>query len=157
MKIYIYIITFISLLVMQVESAKCDENKLLSDSTKSQDTVKVEKKAIFPEDFNGVDSEPKIDIWKLSSYVVYPEEARKAGIEGKVSIAVFVLKDGTATKEYIEYSDNSLLNESAMKAIKEYFKENKIIPAISKGKSVDCWTLIPISYKLRPLKETKQE
>lgn len=99
-----------------------------------------------PEEFIAVEREPGVDINAISRNVIYPEEAIKEGIEGKVIIKVLVLKDGSIKNPIVEYSDNSKLNQSAIDAI---MLLKTITPAEQKGKPVDCWVSIPINFKLK--------
>ena len=86
------------------------------------------------------------DLGKLQKNITYPEIARKAGIEGRVIIRVLVGADGKARKTLIESSDNEMLNEAAVKAIKDY---GLFTPAKQNGQSIMCWVSIPINFRLR--------
>src|SRR3989339_552456 len=55
-----------------------------------------------PWEFVAVEKEPYIDLAELQKKIVYPEMARRAGIEGKVIVRVYVGKDGTPVKTLIE-------------------------------------------------------
>lgn len=108
--------------------------------------VQVREELPDPDDFIAVEKEPAVDIVAIQKLVEYPELARKAGIEGRVIVKVLVRKDGSIQKPFVEYSDNSMLNNSALSAIQ---KAGKIPPAIQNGQPVDCWVSIPINFKLR--------
>jgi protein TonB len=108
--------------------------------------VQVREEIPDPDDFIAVEKEPAVDIVSLQKLVEYPELARKAGIEGRVIIRVFVRKDGSVVKPFVEFSDNSMLDKSALSAISKY---GKINPAIQNGQPVDCWVSIPITFRLR--------
>ena len=120
----------------------------ISANTAQTQTDSISNKNQEPgiDDFIQVEKEPSIDLNRLTSLVYYPEEARLAGVEGKVVIRVLVNKDGSLRKIMVEYSDNALLNESAKCAVKKY---GRFEPAIQKGKPIACWVSIPIEYKLR--------
>ncbi|TAL69700.1 MAG: energy transducer TonB [Bacteroidetes bacterium] len=98
-----------------------------------------------PWEFVAVEKEPYIDLTELQKKIVYPEMARRAGIEGKVVVRVFVGKDGRPTKTIIEASDNELLNDAAKSAI----MKSVFTPAIQNGSPVSLWVSIPINFKLR--------
>lgn len=108
--------------------------------------VQVREELPDPDDFIAVEKEPAVDIVAIQKLVEYPELARKAGIEGRVIVKVLVRKDGSIQKPFVEYSDNTMLNNSALSAIQ---KAGKIPPAIQNGQPVDCWVSIPINFKLR--------
>ncbi|MFY7997031.1 MAG: energy transducer TonB [Candidatus Kapaibacteriota bacterium] len=96
-------------------------------------------------DFVPVEKEPYIDIRDLQKRVVYPDIAKRAGIEGKVNIRVLVGKNGMPKKSLIESSDSDLLNEAAVKAV----MKSIFTPAIQNNQPIDCWVSIPIVFRLR--------
>jgi protein TonB len=96
-------------------------------------------------DFVPVEKEPYIDIKELQRKVVYPELAKRAGIEGKVNIRVLVGKNGVPKKNLIESTDSELLNDAAVKAV----MSSVFTPAIQNNQPIDCWVSIPIVFRLR--------
>lgn len=116
------------------------------DKTTTKVDVKVKEKEPEPDEFIPVEKEPGVDYARLQSLVVYPDLAKRAGIEGRVTIRVLIDKDGSVRKYFIEDSDNSLLNEAAENAIKAY---GKFKPAIQNQEPIMCWISIPIQFKLR--------
>lgn len=99
-----------------------------------------------PDEFIPVEKEPSLDYDKLKRSVQYPDIARRAGVEGKVIVRVLVDKSGKVKKTMIEYTDSELLNESAVKAIRDY---GTFTPAIQNGQPITCWVSIPITFQLR--------
>lgn len=100
-----------------------------------------------PEDvFIPVEKQPSLDIVKLQKLVKYPELAKKVGIEGRVIIKVLVGIDGKVLKRRVEYTDNTLLNDEALKAIDNY---GKLEPAKQNDQPVACWVSIPITFRLK--------
>lgn len=97
------------------------------------------------EEFVKVDSEPYIDLYKLAKNVVYPKDAKSAGIEGEVIVRVLVSPKGECEECFVESSTNKIFNESALEAV----KKTEFTPAVSNGKKVYCWISIPIQYKLK--------
>ncbi|MBN1338457.1 MAG: energy transducer TonB [Bacteroidales bacterium] len=73
---------------------------------------------------------------------VYPEEAKKAGIKGKVYIKVFIDKEGKA-KETIILQGINELNAAAIQAV----KEAKYGPAKLNGKPVGIWVNLSIEFE----------
>ena len=100
---------------------------------------------IPPDDFVAVEVEPYIDLTELQRRVVYSEMARRAGVEGKVIVRVLVGKDGKPLKSIVEFSDNELLNGSAVKAV----MSSIFTPARQNGNPVALWVNIPINFRLR--------
>lgn len=97
-----------------------------------------------PDEFIPAEKYPECDMGALRKSIVYPEDARRKGIEGEVIVRALIDEEGKQTKTLIEHSDNSLLNDAALNAV----KQTKFTPAIQKGKSIKCWVSIPIRFKL---------
>ncbi len=108
-------------------------------------TLKLRNEAGENDFFKKEDKEPQIDLGRLTKLVEYPELARKASAEGVVVVRVFINSEGDATKVTVEHSDNSLLNEAAINAVKKY---GKMHPAYLDGKPVESWVSIPIRFRL---------
>ncbi|MFA5511103.1 MAG: TonB family protein [Candidatus Kapaibacterium sp.] len=96
--------------------------------------------------FIAVEKEPQVDLAKLQKSIVYPEMARRAGIEGRVIVRVLVGNDGKARRAVVEDTDNVMLNDAAIKAINDY---GLFTPAIQNGQAITCWVSIPITFRLR--------
>ncbi len=110
--------------------------------------IKIEQKEEIPDEdaFIPVEKQPDVDLGRLQKCVEYPELARKAGIEGEVLINVLVGADGKVRRTSIIKSDNEILNNSAIKAVKDC---GVFTPAIQNGQPIICWVAIPIKFKLR--------
>lgn len=80
----------------------------------------------------------------IQKLVVYPEEAKKNKIEGKVFIHAFIDEKGSVVKVQVLKGVNEL-NEAAMKAV----KETKFTPAKMKGKAVKSQVTVPIFFRLQ--------
>lgn len=120
----------------QVQDIDLGEKKL--------DVGKIEDEPGIDE-FIPVEKEPVVDLVALQKSIVYPEMARKAGIEGQVIVRVLVGKDGKPKKAVVQYTDSKMLDKAAKKAVmKQIFT-----PAIQNGKPITCWVSIPIKFKLR--------
>ncbi|MFH1051474.1 MAG: TonB family protein [bacterium] len=89
--------------------------------------------------------DPVFDMKEIQKNLIYPEDARKAGIEGKVVIRTLIEKDGSPTKIQVVFSDNSLLDSAAIKAI----LLTKFVPATVGGKATASWVTIPVVFKLK--------
>ncbi len=74
---------------------------------------------------------------------IYPEEAKKAKIEGSVVIRIFINEKGVVTKTSIKEGIPEL-NNAAIEAV----KKAKFSPAKHKGKKVGIWVPMKINFKL---------
>ena len=75
---------------------------------------------------------------------VYPEEAKKNKITGKVFVKVLIDKSGTPTKAIVIRSDSELFNQSAVDAA----LKSKFTPATNKGEAIAVWIVLPYKYQL---------
>jgi protein TonB len=96
-------------------------------------------------EFMPVDKEPYIDLAELQKRIVYPEIARRAGVEGSVTIRVLVDKKGSPKKYIIEATDSDLLNKAAVDAV----MSSRFTPAIQGNQPLDCWISIPINFRMK--------
>lgn len=76
--------------------------------------------------------------------VVYPVDAKKDKIEGKVFVRAHINEKGEVTEVKIEKGDNKLLIDAAVKAI----KATKFTAGELKGKKVKAEVVVPIVFKL---------
>lgn len=75
----------------------------------------------------------------------YPQEARSAGVEGRVILDVVVDANGKVSEaEIAESSGNEALDEAALKAIKKWSFE----PGQKDGQEAACRVKIPVEFKL---------
>ncbi len=96
-------------------------------------------------EFVPVEKEPQVDLAELQRRIVYPEVARKAGIEGQVIVRVLVDKNGKPKQAVIQHSDSQMLDQSAKDAV----MKSVFTPAIQNGQPITCWVSIPIKFRLR--------
>lgn len=77
--------------------------------------------------------------------LVYPEEAKKAGIEGKVVIKAFIDSTGKVTETVVVkgFPDTGL-DQAAIEAL----KKTRWNPAIKEGKLIGVWVTIPLNFCL---------
>lgn len=87
---------------------------------------------------------PTVDNKELGSNVRYPEEARKNGIEGNVTVSAWIDEDGRVIKTRIDASDNELLSQAAADAV----RATRFTPGSQDGKKLRLWVSIVISFKL---------
>jgi len=75
---------------------------------------------------------------------VYPDSAKKKGLEGTVYVQVFVDTAGMPTKAKVVKSDNPLFDRPSLDAIRNW----RFTPAQVGGKPVGVWVTVPFRYKL---------
>ncbi len=80
----------------------------------------------------------------IQKNIVYPEIAKRAGIEGKVFIKVFLDEKGNVIRVEVIKGIGAGCDESAVKAV----EKAKFTPGIKDGKPVKTQVAIPIMFKL---------
>lgn len=73
----------------------------------------------------------------------YPDEARKAGVEGTVMVQALIGKQGDVEEVYVTRSIPALDAAAATAVLEWRFK-----PARSKGEPVTVWVAVPVKFKL---------
>lgn len=96
--------------------------------------VKVEE---MPEPIDGIKS--------IQEKIIYPEIAKRAGIEGKVFVMAFINETGHVDDVKIIKGIGAGCDEAALNAV----KETKFTPGKQKGKPVKTQVSIPIVFKLQ--------
>jgi TonB family protein len=97
-----------------------------------------------PDEFISLTVEPTFDYAEFVGRIVYPEEARKNGIEGRVLVRVLIDTTGTAVKFRIDHSDNAIFDTTAVDAV----MRTKFTPAMQNEKAVTAWVTVPINFKI---------
>lgn len=92
-------------------------------------------------------------IMGIQKNVVYPENARKNGISGKVIVEATIDENGNVVKTKILKSADASLDEAAVKAI----ENTKFTPAKKDNKTVKMIVAIPIMFKLDSDKKKSQK
>jgi protein TonB len=89
--------------------------------------------------------EPMGGIKAIQEKIVYPEIAKRAGVEGKVYVLAFVDESGTVTKAQIIKGIGAGCDEAALNAV----LGTKFKPGKQRGKPVRVQVSIPIIFKLQ--------
>lgn len=89
--------------------------------------------------------EPIGGIKAIQEKIVYPEIAKRAGVEGKVYILAFVDESGTVTKANVLKGIGAGCDEAALDAV----KKTKFKPGKQRGKPVNVQVSIPVVFKLQ--------
>ncbi len=103
-----------------------------------------------PQDFVAADQEPTV-IKKVEP--VYPELARKAGLEGKVWVKIWVDTAGKPRDVVILKSDSDIFNQVSIDAAKQFL----FTPAYVKDKPVSVWVSVPFKFALSDKSGSKPE
>ena len=118
---------------------------MLNDTVVHGDTAKVPHPTKDdPYAFAPVDVEPKPKD-DFRAHLVYPPEAKRRGIEGRVDLRFKILENGRVGKIVVERSTHQLLNRAAVEAI----KRTTFTPAVKGGKPVAVWTSLSVDFRMR--------
>ena len=89
--------------------------------------------------------EPIGGIKGIQEKIVYPEIAKRAGVEGKVYVLAFVDESGTVTKAQVLKGIGAGCDEAALDAV----QKTRFKPGKQRGKPVKVQVSIPIIFKLQ--------
>ncbi len=95
-----------------------------------------------PDTFFVVEKDP---VPVQQAWPLYPEIARRAGIEGTVWVKILVGTDGRAKKAIVIKSDNEIFNENAIEAALHWL----FTPAMMNNGPVKVWAAVPFRFKLK--------
>ena len=83
----------------------------------------------------------------FSENINYPEEAAKAGVQGRVFVRFVVHKDGSiSSPEILRSSGNELLDTEALRVVSSMPKWK---PGMQGGKAVNVWFTLPVIFRLQ--------
>lgn len=97
---------------------------------------------LYAQDKAAVDVAP---VPKKQVQATYPEDAKKAGIEGVVYVQANVDEKGNVTKASVTKSDAPALNNAALEAVRKW----TFTPAMKDKKPVATTVTIPFKFKLQ--------
>ncbi len=92
-------------------------------------------------EFIPVEKEPQV---VKSVQPVYPELAKRAGVEGTVWVKILVDKKGKPLKAVVIKSDSDVFNQPAKNAAMQFI----FTPAIQHKAPVMVWVVVPFKFKL---------
>jgi TonB family protein len=134
-------------------------NRILAQTSNKESSNETDKKS--EKVYQKVDVEPQYPggvealINFLAGNIKYPEEAKKLGIQGKVSVTFVIRPTGEVTDVKVLKGIGSGCDEESVRVIKMMPKWK---PGEMKGKTVPVQYVLPISYTLdkdQKKKETK--
>ena len=76
---------------------------------------------------------------------VYPEIAKRAGVEGKVYIKALVNKEGKVKRAVVLKSDAEIFNKVALDAVYQWV----FTPALMNNGPVTVWVVVPFNFQLK--------
>lgn len=82
---------------------------------------------------------------KLQKSVIYPELARKAGIQGRVYVKFIINEHGDVIDPVVIRGIGGGCDEAAISAV----KKARFQPGMQRGRAVKVWYTIPIVFKLQ--------
>lgn len=83
----------------------------------------------------------------LSETIIYPEDAKEKKIEGRVVVRFQINTNGTLSNCEVAYSQNTILNEAALKAVENL--PGKWEPAEVDGNPVISVFNLPVTFKIQ--------
>ncbi len=94
-----------------------------------------------------VESDPILNYEQLQANLIYPDAARRIGVEGKVLLRVVVGKDGKPVtgKVRVLDSSNELFNQAAIDAV----LKSSFTPAIQNKQPIEVPVTVPIVFRIR--------
>lgn len=109
-----------------------------------QEVKEEEEEAVF---FVAVEEQPEPigGIEAIQSKIVYPEIAKRAGVQGRVFIKAFVDETGTVKKAEVIKGIGAGCDEAAVAAV----MQTQFKPGKQRGKAVKVQVSIPIVFKLQ--------
>ena len=126
---------------------------------RQKDTLPPEEEIVGQPIYNVVDQMPEFPggMDKLLQFIngnmQYPAEARKKGIQGRVTVQFIVDEDGHITEPNIVRSVDPFLDKEALRIIKTLPQWK---PGTLKGKAVKVKYTVPVTFRLDKTKEIPQ-
>ena len=129
---------------IEIASTEIDINAQIDAPPPPKEEKKVEEEPTY---FVAVEEmpEPIGGIQAIQSKIIYPEIAKRAGVEGKVYVLAFVDETGEVTNAKILKGLGAGLDEAALNAV----KQTKFKPGKQRGKPVKVQVSIHIVFKLQ--------
>ena len=106
------------------------------------------KKKVTPkphevEEFVSVESEPQ-PLRPIQSYLIYPESAKAAGLQGSVLLKALIDASGVVRKVEVMHALNPVLDSAAVQTIRRV----RFSPALQNGSPIRVWYDTWIDFKL---------
>ncbi len=130
---------------VEIESTELDESATVSAPPPPPVEEKEEEEE--PVFFVAVEEmpEPIGGIAAIQSKIVYPEIAKRAGVQGRVFVKAYVDENGNVTKVELIRGIGAGCDEAAMTAVQSV----KFKPGKQRGKPVKVQVTVPVLFKLQ--------
>lgn len=130
---------------VEIESTELDESATVS--APPPPPVEEKEEEAEPVFFVAVEEmpEPVGGIAAIQSKIVYPEIAKRAGVQGRVFVKAYVDENGNVTKVELIRGIGAGCDEAAMKAVQSV----KFKPGKQRGKPVKVQVTVPVLFKLQ--------
>lgn len=140
---YMILFPVLALFFVTLSSSVINEEATLTDNvsvelTQEAGEFTIETMPAFP---GGMEALNKY----LSEKIVYPDDAKSAGIEGKVYISFIVTTEGVLSDVKVAKKVNPSLDAEALRVVKAM---PKWVPGSHEGKPVSVSYVLPIAFKL---------
>lgn len=129
---------------IEIAETEIDEGANIAPPPPREDRKIIEEE---PQYFVAVEEmpEPIGGIMAIQQKIVYPEIAKRAGVEGKVYVLAFVDENGDVRDVKLMKGIGAGCDEAAMDAV----KKTKFKPGKQRGKPVRVQVSIPVIFKLQ--------
>lgn len=129
---------------IEIGSTEIDLSQEMQAPPPPKDDKIVEEEPVY---FVAVEEmpEPIGGIAEIQKKIIYPEIAKRAGVEGKVYVLAFVDESGKVTNAKIIKGIGAGCDEAALSAV----LKTKFKPGKQRGKAVKVQVSIPIVFKLQ--------
>jgi len=118
------------------------EEKKIEEKIEKKEKV-VEEKTVF-QSFEVEKAPECVNLSQVRSSMQYPEIAREAGMEGRVTVKVLVGPDGNVIKVGSVSGPDVFHDEVRSKA-----NDLQFTPGLQNGKPVKVWVTVPFNFKLK--------
>lgn len=132
------------------ETQQVSEVRIIED--KAPHKVKVNGKSVSVYEMTSLEKDPQYPggiegmMSFLGENIVYPSSAKEKGIQGRVLIRFVVTPDGKVANTEIIKSVDPALDAEAVRVVSLL---KGFTPGIYKGKKVNVWYTLPVSFKLQ--------
>ena len=131
---------------IEIGSSELDVNQQVAapPPPPKQETKQEEEEPVF---FVAVEQQPEPigGIEAIQQKIVYPEIARRAGVQGRVFVKAYVDENGNVVKAEVLKGIGAGCDEAAVDAV----MQTKFKPGMQRGKAVKVQVSIPIVFKLQ--------
>lgn len=132
-----------------LEDIEISETELVEDAEVAAPPppVEEEEEEEEPVFFVAVEQQPQPigGLQAIQQRIVYPEIAKRAGVQGRVFVKAFVDENGNVVKVELLKGIGAGCDEAAMKAV----QETKFTPGKQRGKPVKVQVSIPVVFRLQ--------